>query len=335
MVFWGEFFEYKWKYFVSYLLKGFYKNIKNASAEVCFVTRDDTKGWILDAKCQRLSGNMDVKTTIHYSSNFKKLPKARAYFFSHYKFFAKALRYNFFLWNVKSVVLFTHPSWNKAYSERHIGDILRTASKIICLNSAITEELKNIGIPSEKLVVFHIASDPEVFTHHERGNGKIGFCMNYYERKNPDLMFDLVKNMQEYEFILIGGNWDKYKKFDELIKLNNFKYYNGVDYDQYPSLYRQMDVFVSTSFLEGGPVPLLEAMLSNVVPVVSNTGFCPDIVEHGKNGFPFDTSANYKEVRNLIIKALSFKENVRPYVTDYSWKRYAEKIQNIYYPDTD
>ena len=37
-------------------------------------------------------------------------------------------------------------------------------------------------------------------------------------------------------------------------------------------------------------------MMSNCVPVASKTGFCPDIINHGQNGFLFDINAGYKEV---------------------------------------
>ena len=39
------------------------------------------------------------------------------------------------------------------------------------------------------------------------------------------------------------------------------------------------------SVLEGGPVLILESMMSNCVPVASKTGFCPILLIHFQNGF--------------------------------------------------
>lgn len=92
-----------------------------------------------------------------------------------------------------------------------------------------------------------------------------------------------------------------------------------------------MDVFVSPSYLEGGPVSLLEAMLSNVVPVASGTGFYPDLIEHGKNRFllePYRNSA--EEIEEMVRKAFEIDYNVREDIIKHSWSDYGKKIYDIF-----
>ena len=62
--------------------------------------------------------------------------------------------------------------------------------------------------------------------------------------------------------------------------------------------------FLIIIFFRGGPIPLLEAMMSNCFPVITDVGFCSDVVINGKNGFLFDPY-NYKleEVISLIERA--------------------------------
>ena len=94
-----------------------------------------------------------------------------------------------------------------------------------------------------------------------------------------------------------------------------------------------MDVFLSTSLNEGGPLPLLEAMLSNCVPVASRTGFAPDIITHGQNGFVFDTDAPVADVCSLIEDALRLRADVRATVEHLTWKRFTNELSSYLFPE--
>tara|TARA_S200000501_G_C20598178_1_gene644676 strand:- start:506 stop:793 length:288 start_codon:yes stop_codon:yes gene_type:complete len=89
-----------------------------------------------------------------------------------------------------------------------------------------------------------------------------------------------------------------------------------------------MKVFLSLSFLEGGPIPLLEAMMSNCFPVITDVGFCSDVVINGKNGFLFDPY-NYKleEVISLIERAFMMDDiNIRDTVMEYTWDCFSKNV---------
>ncbi len=330
-----KFFSHKLPYKISFLLS-LLKKEPDKSTGVCFVTHESTKGWIFGTKCRRLSEPMSVNTMVHYSSMFRNLPKTYGYFFIHYKYLARALKYNPVLWKSRIVVMFTHPAWTRKYPKEHIVHLLNKVDYVICLNKSAANDLHEAGVKIEKLKVYHLASDPKIFTSHQRrskGPFTVGMSMGYYERKNPELMMNVIQNMPDVRFILLGIGWEKYSRFEELRSFANFTYYGDLDYDKYPSMYHEMDVFLSTSKLEGGPVPLLEAMLSNVVPVVSKTGFAPDIVVNGENGFLFDVNEKPEVVCELIRKAFKIEGDVRKYATDHNWETYAGKIEKLFYND--
>ena len=71
--------------------------------------------------------------------------------------------------------------------------------------------------------------------------------------------------------MLVGRNWNQYALFEEMKALPNFTYEMAA-YRDYPAIYANFDVYLSISSLEGGPIPLVEAMMSNAVPVTSRTG---------------------------------------------------------------
>lgn len=240
------------------------------------------------------------------------------------------MRHNPKILNRKNIVMFTHPNWTFSFSESHVIWCLNKADKVICLNSKVQRELIAAGLDSRKTELIHIASDPDFFYKHERKTGAVGFCSAFGERKNPELVYQLVKNMPERKFYLIGRYWENYERYDEMKNMANFTYYNDEPYDTYPDLYTKIDVFISPSTLEGGPVPVLEAMLSNCFPIASKTGFCPDIISDGNNGFLFDVDADYSEVIRLIKLADSKIIDVRQTALEHSWKNCSQKIDKLF-----
>jgi len=324
----SQFIQFKRKYLGAMFANALAARQASAPDKVCFVTHERTADWILSAKCKKLSAEMDSATEVVHTKDFRNLPYSRYYFFAHYKYFASSLRRNPHVWNSKKAVLLTHPSITRSMGFDHIAWVLNKADIVICLNHDIVKTLIQNGVNEAKIVIQHMAADPDMFQPHVRGAGKVGFCMAYYPRKNPDLLFEIVRRMPDEEFVLIGRDWHEYQKYSELMAMPNLTYYDNVSYERYPELYDQIDILVSTSFLEGGPAPLLEAMLSNMIPVVSNTGFCNDIVRHGENGYLVDPNKDRVDyVIELIRYARTLDVDTRPYVVDYTWKNCAREIE--------
>ena len=322
---------YKWKYlFAIFKSKLNNRNPSDKCNTITYVAREVDKTWIFGAKVKRLSKFSGLTSTAYYHNKLRNLPKSDGYFFIFPQYFCRALRHNPFILNKRTIVMFTHINWTSSFSKTHIIWCLNKADKIICLNSDVKKQLINDGLIAHKIEVIHIASDPDFFYPHERTTGSIGFCSAYGERKNPEMVYQLIKNLPDRNFYLIGKNWEEFEKFEELSKLKNLTYFNNEDYKKYPDLYNKIDIFISPSTLEGGPVPLLEAMLANCFPIATKTGFCPDIIEHGKNGYLFEIDANYKTVIELINKADTHSNNVRDTVLDHSWQNCSLKIDNLF-----
>jgi glycosyltransferase involved in cell wall biosynthesis len=323
-----DYIVYGYKY-NSILLKKKQSNM-NVVRSVTYVVHEHTRNWILGAKARRLSKYSELHANPFYSKTFDDLPQTDGYFFLHPNVYISALQKNSWLIEKKNIVMFTHPEFKNKFSARHRVYVLNKAHKVIFLNRAHADLLVRYGLKEEKVEIMHLASDANTFQYHERNNGKICVSMAYYERKNPQLLIDVVKAMPHRSFIMIGREWNLYKDFINFKALPNLVYYENPPYEKYVEIYRQCDVFLSTSKLEGGPVPLLETMLCNMVPVVSKTGFCVDIVKHGENGFLFDIEATADEVVPLIEKAYEFKGNTRNSVIEFTWEKYAKKIDALF-----
>lgn len=323
--------SHKWKYAIVIIVSAFRKRKNNAVVKkAVYVAREKDKDWIFGAKVRRLARYSSLNTTAYYHNKLRNLPDADGYYYIYQNYFCRCLRSTPGIVFKKNIVMFTHPTWSKKYSKTHVVWCLNKADYVICLNSEIKKYLIGIGVKPAILKVMHIATSDTFFYTHKRGAGGVGFCSTFSDRKNPELVVDLVKNMPNRSFYLIGRHWEQYDRFSELSDLPNFTYYNEVSYDSYPELYSKIDVFVSPSIIEGGPVPILEAMMSNCVPVASKTGFCPDLITDGENGFLFDIEANYKEVMPLIDKAFLLTTDVRETVLPYTWENCSKKIDDLF-----
>ncbi len=289
------------------------------------ICRENAKGWILEGICREIATYFPGNYCFAYS--LSELPPSKAYFFALYSFLPIALKQNPILWHSKLLVWYTHPK-DIGRSTEELVYTLNESTKVICTCSQFVELLNNQGVNRKKTTFILGGADPEIFQPHQRTNGAVGFCTAYYPRKSPELIFNIIKSMPNRKFILLGRNWELYEKFEELIALQNLSYIQA-PYTDYPKYYAEMDVFVSPAKLEGGPIPLIEAMMCNIVPIASNTGFAPDIITHGENGFIFDIDSSCEVVCNLIEQAFTIQTDIRKTVENLSWKNFSLSVQKL------
>ncbi|RKK01217.1 glycosyltransferase [Pseudoroseomonas wenyumeiae] len=297
------------------------------------------RGWILEKICREIAEESGGTFTFVYSerndSITSTIPRARAYFFAHYALYTHALAKHPELHSASLFVWFTHPDFSKGIGIDDLVFALQQADLIFTANSGHGAALSVIGISKKNIRTFYGGADPQNFRPHSRGRGKVAFVGAYYERKQPDRMLQVMQAMPETSFLLLGPSpesvenkgllWANYSRYTELQNLKNLEIAE-VDYSQYPAQFARADVYVSLSNLEGGPIPLIEALMANVVPVVTRTGFCEELVTHGKNGFLLETDAPITEIINAIRAALQFKGDVTHGSADWSWRAFGEHI---------
>lgn len=96
------------------------------------------------------------------------------------------------------------------------------------------------------------------------------------------------------------------------------------------------DVFVLSSDIEGLPIALLEAMASEVAPIVTRVGAMPEVVQHGKTGLVV-TPGDSEELALALVRlhdqqmrrSLSGAAKVRV-IEHYSVQRMAREYEGIY-----
>ncbi|MBC8007711.1 MAG: glycosyltransferase family 4 protein [Prolixibacteraceae bacterium] len=292
---------------------------------VCIVP-PASKGWILDGVCKEILRYFPGKGCITYDQ--RNVPSSRAYFFAHYMQLKDVVLYSPQILRRRLLVWFTHPR-DVGMRNEDLTYWLNQTDWVIPMCSHFMLMLQGEGVSSERLAVVIGGADADFFPGHARtADGAVGICSAYYERKDPDRILHLVKKMPHRRFILLGRNWAQYTHFGELSACPNFEYLEA-EYDQYPAYYKRLSVFVSPSRLEGGPIPLLESMMENVVPVASDTGFARDVIEHGVNGYIFPVDADIEVVCSYVDLAFQNASDIRASVQHVTWERFSKGIQAL------
>ena len=298
---------------------------KNGLNDWIFVTPTESRGWILDAICREIGSRLNTSWDVVY--NPKTLPGGRVYFFAHYWNYLDHLRARPDLTEQVLLVWYTHPR-EVPYKIEEQVEAYNQAHCVIFTCTEFRDLWIGRGVKPERTAVVLGGADPALFSGHVRGGGVVGLSSSYYARKNPDALLGLVQALPHRRFVLVGRGWEEYARFDELMAAPNFSYKTAA-YKDYPAIYREFDVFLSLAMLEGGPIPLLEAMMENVVPVASRTGFSPDLIQPGLNGFLFEAGADPSRIAPLVEAAFDLPTDIRATVLPYSWDGFAAEIHSL------
>ena len=287
--------------------------------DLVFVVAAQNRGWVLDGICRDTAARMRHDVEVVYTD--EPLPAAQSYFFSHYSLWLEADRVRSPGRSCVNLAYYTHPR-DVGVSRRRLVRSLSRTNQVLSMASMHAEQLVGWGLPPERVSTVLAAADPDLFQPGSRAGSAVGLVSAYYERKQPARVLELVQTLPDERFLLVGRGWRAAPFWDKLAALPNLDYVEP-GYAEYPALYREMAVFVSLSSLEGGPIPLLEAMMTDVVPVATMTGFAPDVIQHGRNGFLCPVHAPICEVAALVAEARRARLDVRPSVAHLDWARYA------------
>ena len=146
--------------------------------------------------------------------------------------------------------------------------------------------------------------------------GELDFLMMYTaelnDNKNQQMLIDamkvLVKKYPNIKLLLVGDGVLK-EKFEKEIEENLLQ--NNILLLGYrtdiPELLKIADLYVATSKREGLPVNIIEAMISGLPLVVTNSRGQRELVEDGKNGYVVEIG----DVDTLVKRIISIYSDIR------------------------
>lgn len=218
-------------------------------------------------------------------------------------------------------------------AERVPSNVLKFLSRwerILVQNQAMKNQLVEkspIDIES-KIVVYYGAIDRSVYfpnATNKRGDFVliVGDCK---PRKNPSLVREVVKYCKEVKFVIHGNGWEDY------LDVHNKKEFPNLEYRQFRLennswLMREASLLLSLSTIEGGPIPLLEALASGTKVICTDTGFAKEIVRDNM-GIVLSTQSTAAEISVEIRDCLQKLERKESDLLNgrFTWRDLAEKI---------
>jgi len=296
------------------------KNIQN-NDELVIILPDKSEGWILEAIANKIKIHTKKKVCITTKFNFNKKSKV---ILMHYSLLRKYYINGYSLKNAS--VFFTHERSDLNNNSFEFSYYFNRINILYLMNSS-SRKIPLIKKYTHKTLVCVGGFETEIFNLSNLNEGNnVCFVSRFYERKNPNLIKQIVLNNPQYNFYLIGDKWEQYLGFNELLRLSNF-YYVNEEYSKYPNIYKKMSYFISVSFNEGGPIPLIETMSCGIYPIVSNTGFAGDVITK-ENGSVVDIKNKdvVYEISNILESASINRINISESVKKYSWKNFTKKI---------
>jgi glycosyltransferase involved in cell wall biosynthesis len=148
-------------------------------------------------------------------------------------------------------------------------------------------------------------------------------------------LMEYFRNNQDIEFGVVGlPSQEQDKIFIEKVKyLNNVVYYGSVPHRNISNIYKQYDMFLFPSLVEGFGMVTLEAMSYGLPCIVNNN--CRSIIKQGQDGFIVEEANTHAiiEIIESIIgdkdKIMNMSKNAFQSSLFYSWERYENHLSKL------
>lgn len=150
--------------------------------------------------------------------------------------------------------------------------------------NVISLEIKNIlasygissfHIPTSSLLQFREESEIPVV---DNDHCKLLSVANKYQRKNLPLLQSIKSDLVHKDIIM------DIKLGDEVLSE-----------DKYINLFDAHNIYVCTSFQEGGPLPAMDAMARGLVVITTPVGQIQELITNGYNGYICETKEEFLE----------------------------------------
>lgn len=223
------------------------------------------------------------------------------------------------------------PEWQ----ERQMDAEIELADRILVGSNFVRESFIAEGVPAEKLVVIPYGADTRLFEpperkKHDRDGLRLLFVGQIGQRKGISYLLDAARQTaaQGDTLTLVGQIQGSGRAL--VPYRDGFRHVPHVPRVELPEIYRQADVFVFPTLVEGMPIVVLEAMASGL-PVITTPNGPGDIVRDGIDGFlvpPRDVDAIVERLARLRADPQLRQEmarNARIRAQEFTWDAYRKK----------
>jgi glycosyltransferase involved in cell wall biosynthesis len=175
--------------------------------------------------------------------------------------------------------------------------------------------------------------DPERFSRPAKRGKRIVWVGTPVNRKRPEVLIEMIQKFPEEHFRIVGKNWENSIYWSTLNLHQNVEYVELTG-PLASSHLDGCDIFLMTSRIEGGPMPLMECVAAGLSPVIATkTGFTEDILQIC--GVPeiyagVNPSGIFSEISRVRNQLKTFDESLRLSILEYSFDKQAGIIAEAF-----
>lgn len=236
---------------------------------------------------------------------------------------------------------------------------LYESDAVMTISTQWYNHLISMGIPSHKLGVVPFGVDSKVFyppkreqrfsIRHSLNISEEAFVIGFSARRTSDadgrkgiscfvqaLRF-VHQRLPNVATVIIGPGWQQLatELRKEGIHCTLLPY--QIDHEQIAKYYGAMDIFWVTARIEGGPVPLLEAMASGLSCISTPVGAALDLIENQKNGFliPFNSPDQLADFSCQLAENPGLRNRIgrkarNTILRERPWSQSQQKLDELY-----
>ena len=168
----------------------------------------------------------------------------------------------------EAIIWFTHLRQHSC-SPLQIVRALNQSTLVVFQCKADADTLKQFGFRG-RYTILNGGVDPKWKTIDldESKNCKYDILISarYYERKNPTAYRKLIERNPDLNFLILGSGWNSFNIYKNVTIVN-------APYSDYFAYYAQSKCLLSLSYVEGGPLCILEALACGLPIIMSRTGY--------------------------------------------------------------
>ena len=221
----------------------------------------------------------------------------------------------------------------REYSDR-LEQECEIADRIMVGSSFARQSFVELGYDASRIVVTPYGVDAGQFTPRSEprrdGVFRVLFVGQIGQRKGVSYLFQGYEKFRrpDSELHVVGGyspGHEVYARYQHL-----YRHTPHIPHKDLPSLFREADVFVFPSLVEGMGLVVLEAMACGV-PVIATTHGPGDIVRDGLDGFfvPIRDADAIANRLDQLYRDPSLREqmgrNAREQASRFTWQAYAQR----------
>ncbi len=251
-------------------------------------------------------------------------------------------------------VLTIHAGLNKRLLKPKNANCFKNIGKIICVSEEISNDLKNIGIPENKLAVI---SSSIYLSEFKKEDHKIVDLRNKYSKpiiisvgvlrinKGFNYLINAFKEVSRVvnstTLLIIGDGPERTNLMKQAQGIGQIKFLGSRSHDEVVRYLKAADIFALASVStegdrEGTPTSIMEAMAAGLPVVATKVGGNQYLIKSGRNGLLVEEKDSDVLGRSLIelVKDESLRNKMRRNnledIKQKNWQLIAKRITDTY-----